>query len=39
MARAREVIEKAGKDPRVEATLMQTVSEKNYDGFLMAVVK
>jgi predicted O-methyltransferase YrrM len=39
VAGAREVIECAGKDPRVEACLMQTVSEKNYDGFLYAVVK
>jgi predicted O-methyltransferase YrrM len=39
VAGAREVIEKAGKDARVEACLMQTVSEKNYDGFLYAVVK
>lgn len=39
VAGAREVIEKAGKDERVESCLMQTVSEKNYDGFLYAVVK
>lgn len=39
VAGAREVIEKAGKDSRVESCLMQTVSEKNYDGFLYAVVK
>ncbi|KAL2073976.1 hypothetical protein VTL71DRAFT_7754 [Oculimacula yallundae] len=39
VAGAREVIEKAGKDSRIEACLMQTVSEKNYDGFLYAIVK
>ncbi len=39
VAGAREVIENAGKDSRVEACLMQTVSEKNYDGFLYAIVK
>lgn len=33
------VIEGAGKDERVEAVVMQMVGEKNYDGFLMAVVK
>ncbi|MCJ1407517.1 hypothetical protein MMC19_001588 [Ptychographa xylographoides] len=36
---ARQVIENAGKDARVDAVVMQTVGEKNYDGFLMAVVK
>jgi len=36
---AREVIENAGKDSRVDACLMQTVSEKNYDGFLYAIVR
>ena len=35
---AREVVEGVGKDPRVEGVVMQTVAEKNYDGFLMAVV-
>lgn len=35
---ARRTIENAGKDARVEACLMQQVSEKNYDGFLYAVV-
>ncbi|CAI6340804.1 unnamed protein product [Periconia digitata] len=39
VAGAREVIENAGKDSRVESCLMQTVSEKNYDGYLYAVVK
>lgn len=34
----RMLIEAAGKDKRVEALVMQTVGEKTYDGFLMAVV-
>ncbi|MCJ1391002.1 hypothetical protein MMC18_003863 [Xylographa bjoerkii] len=36
---ARKVIECAGKEQRVDAVVLQTVSEKNYDGVLMAVVK
>lgn len=37
---ARKVIEAAGRDDRLmSSTLIQTVSEKNYDGFLMCVVK
>lgn len=35
---AKKLIEEAGKDPRVEAVVLQTVGEKNYDGILMAVV-
>jgi predicted O-methyltransferase YrrM len=35
----RKLVENVGKDDRVEALVLQTVSEKNYDGFLMAVVK
>ena len=35
---ARDVVEGVGKDPRLEGVVMQTVAEKNYDGFLMAVV-
>lgn len=35
---ARELVERVGKDPRVEAVVQQTVAEKSYDGFLMAVV-
>ena len=35
----REVVEKVGKDSRVEATVLQIVGIKDYDGFLMAVVK
>ncbi|KAK4508133.1 hypothetical protein PRZ48_001871 [Zasmidium cellare] len=36
---SREVIEAAGKDPRLEATLVQTVGDKGYDGFLLCVLK
>ena len=37
---ARRVVEAAGKDERLMGTtLLQTVGEKNYDGFLMCVVK
>ena len=36
---ARRVVEAAGKDERLECSLMQTVGEKNYDGFLLCVVK
>ena len=35
----RTLVENVGKDDRVEALVLQTVSEKNYDGFLLAVVK
>lgn len=35
----RVVVENVGKDKRVDAVVMQTVGEKNYDGFLIAVVK
>lgn len=36
---ARQCVEGVGKDNRVEGVVIQTVSEKNYDGFLLAVVK
>ena len=36
---ARTVIEGAGQDERVDAVVLQTFSEKSYDGVLMAVVK
>lgn len=39
IAGARRVVEAAGKDPRLECSLVQTVGEKNYDGFLLCVVK
>ena len=35
----RDVIENAAKDERVDATLIQTVGEKNYDGMLICRVK
>jgi len=38
VAGARKVIEGVGKDKRVEAVVMQTVCQKTYDGYLMAVV-
>lgn len=36
---SRRVIEEAGKDGRIDATLLQMVGEKNYDGFLICCVK
>ena len=36
---SRAVVDGVGKDDRVTAVVIQTVSEKNYDGFLIAVVK
>lgn len=39
VAGIRRVVEEVGKDQRVDAVVLQTVGEKNYDGFLMAVVK
>jgi predicted O-methyltransferase YrrM len=38
IAGARRVIEGVGKDKRVEATVLQMVGDKSYDGFLIAVV-
>lgn len=35
----REAVEGIGKDQTVDAVVLQTVSEKNYDGFLMAIIK
>ena len=35
----KELVEKVGKDVRVDAVVMQTVGAKSHDGFLMAVVK
>ena len=37
--RGEGLVEKVGRDGRVEAVVMQTVGAKDYDGFLMAVVK
>ncbi|KAF2202125.1 O-methyltransferas-like protein family 3 [Delitschia confertaspora ATCC 74209] len=36
---AKTVVENIGKDERLDGVVMQTVGEKNYDGFLIAVVK
>ncbi|KAH8730495.1 O-methyltransferase [Phaeosphaeriaceae sp. PMI808] len=36
---ARKVVENIGKDDRLEGVVMQTVGDKNYDGFLFAVVR
>ncbi|KAL5118958.1 hypothetical protein ACEQ8H_003087 [Pleosporales sp. CAS-2024a] len=36
---ARRVVENIGKDDRLEGVVLQTVGEKNYDGFLFSVVK
>ncbi|MCJ1307592.1 hypothetical protein MMC25_001239 [Agyrium rufum] len=38
VAGARELVEKVGIDSRVDAVVIQTVGEKTYDGWLMAVV-
>jgi len=35
----RKVVENVGKDERVDATVLQSVGEKDYDGFLLAIVK
>jgi predicted O-methyltransferase YrrM len=34
---ARTVIEKAGADPRVASSVLQTIGDKNHDGMLIAV--
>jgi predicted O-methyltransferase YrrM len=36
---ARQVIEKIGADDRLDGVVLQTVGEKSYDGFVLAVVK
>ncbi|OCL08809.1 O-methyltransferas-like protein family 3 [Glonium stellatum] len=36
---ARKVVEEVGKDERLDGVVLQTVGEKNYDGFLIAIVK
>lgn len=33
------MVENVGKDERVDATVLQCVGEKDYDGFLLAIVK
>ena len=35
----RKAVEGVGRDERVNAVVVQTVGEKNYDGFLLAIVK
>lgn len=35
----RRLVAEIGADPRVEATIIQTVGEKGYDGYLLAVVR
>ncbi len=39
IAGARRVVENVGKDSRLDGVVLQTVGDKNYDGFLIAVVK
>ncbi|KAJ9636027.1 uncharacterized protein PV06_01176 [Exophiala oligosperma] len=39
VAGTRQLIEAVGKDDRVDAVVLQTVGSKNYDGYLLAVVK
>jgi predicted O-methyltransferase YrrM len=39
VAGTRRAIDGVGKNPRVDATILQLVGEKNYDGFLVSVVK
>lgn len=35
----REVVERVGKDDRVDGVVLQIASEKDYDGFLFAAIK
>ena len=39
VAGSRRVIEEAGRDGRLEVSLLQMVGEKNYDGMLVCCVK
>ncbi|KAH7392649.1 O-methyltransferase-like protein family 3 [Pyrenochaeta sp. MPI-SDFR-AT-0127] len=39
VAGARRVVENIGKDDRLDGIVLQTVGEKSYDGFLLAIVK
>lgn len=39
IAGARNLVENVGRNDKVDAVVIQMVSEKNYDGFLLAVVK
>jgi predicted O-methyltransferase YrrM len=36
---ARKVVEEVGKDERLDGVVLQTIGEKSYDGFLMAIAK
>ncbi|KZM18755.1 uncharacterized protein EKO05_0006496 [Ascochyta rabiei] len=36
---ARRVVENVGNDDRLDGVVIQTVGDKNYDGFLIAIVK
>jgi predicted O-methyltransferase YrrM len=36
---SRALVEAVGRDERVDGVVLQTVGEKIYDGFVMAVVK
>lgn len=39
IAGARCTVENVGKDDRLEAVVLQTVGDQNYDGFLIATVR
>ncbi|KAI4625729.1 hypothetical protein J4E80_002862 [Alternaria sp. BMP 0032] len=39
IAGAKRVVENVGRDERLDGVVLQTVGEKSYDGFLLAVVK
>ncbi|KAL6711352.1 hypothetical protein ACN47E_005883 [Coniothyrium glycines] len=39
VAGARRVVENIGRDQRLDGVVLQMVGEKNYDGFLLAVVR
>lgn len=36
---AKRVVENVGRDERLDGVVLQTVGDKNYDGFLIAIVK
>jgi len=37
--RGRGVVENVGRDERLDSVVLQTVGEKNYDGFMFTIVK
>ncbi|EXJ90506.1 hypothetical protein A1O1_03609 [Capronia coronata CBS 617.96] len=39
IAGSRKLVEAVGQNDKVDAVVIQTVSEKNYDGFMLAVAK